>query len=188
MGGWVGVSVIIASALVLWDRNWDQSKRIVKDNDQDQDLSLTSICSQTNGWQTLVVVVKLFLLVGYTILIEIFFFWLGGWAKNFFVPIKPCLGGHTSRTFWSKSWFGWFPGLIRPKRTAILPYVVWPPLQKKVGFLMPSKVFWAQKSFFGPPKTQKIDFLKKTSILWFDQTLEVVPTMALVTRVPSDPG
>ena len=124
------VSVIIAPALVLWDRNWDQSKRIVKDNDQDQDLSLTSICSQTNGWQTLVVVVKLFLLVGYTILIEIFFFWLGGWAKNFFVPIKPCLGGHTSRTFWSKSWFGWFPGLIRPKRTAILPYVVCPPPKK----------------------------------------------------------
>ena len=34
----------------------------------------------------------------------------------------------------------------------------------KVGFLRPIKVFWAQKSFFGPPKTQKIDFLKKPDL------------------------
>ena len=34
----------------------------------------------------------------------------------------------------------------------------------KVGFLRLNKVFWAQKSFLGPPKTQKIDFLKKPDL------------------------
>ena len=46
----------------------------------------------------------------------------------------------------------------------------------KVGFLKPNNVFWAEKSFLGPPKTQKIDFLKKPDFCdltehwrWFPQ-------------------
>ena len=46
----------------------------------------------------------------------------------------------------------------------------------KVRFLRPNKVFWAPRSFLGPPKTQKIDFLKKPELCdltehwrWFPQ-------------------
>ena len=51
------------------------------------------------------------------------------------------------------------------------------------------------KNYFWPPNPQKIDFLgskknkfsQKTRLLRFDQTLGVVPQVALVSQIPSDP-
>ena len=48
-------------------------------------------------------------------------------------------------------------------------------------------VFLDTKKFFGAPQNTKNWFSQKTRPLWFDQTLEVVPTMALVIWVPSYP-
>ena len=92
--------------------------------------------------------------------------------KNLIWPQKPHFwGGHTSKTFWSGPSFWRYPLLILPKNGYFKIYN-----------------FKTIARFFGAPQNTKNWFSQKTRLLWFDQTLEVVPTIALVTRVPSDPS